>query len=42
MPSGAGVVLQAIAILHFVRRRPGTYWLWIIRTFQVSASASLS
>jgi hypothetical protein len=25
-----GVVLQAIAIVHFVRRRPGTYWLWII------------
>jgi len=25
-----GLVLQAIAILHFVRRRPETYWLWII------------
>jgi hypothetical protein len=25
-----GVVLQAIAILHFVRRRPDTFWLWII------------
>ena len=25
-----GVVLQAIAILHFVRRRPDTYWLFII------------
>ena len=25
-----GVVLQAIAILHFVRRRPDTIWLWII------------
>jgi hypothetical protein len=25
-----GVVLQAIAILHFVRRRPETFWLWII------------
>src|SRR5919108_4468899 len=25
-----GIVLQAIAILHFVRRRPETYWLWII------------
>jgi hypothetical protein len=25
-----GIVLQAIAILHFVRRRPNTYWLWII------------
>jgi len=25
-----GIVLQAMAILHFVRRRPNTYWLWII------------
>jgi hypothetical protein len=25
-----GVILQAIAILHFVRRRPDTYWLFII------------
>ena len=25
-----GIVLQAIAIAHFVRRRPDTYWLWII------------
>jgi len=25
-----GFILQAVAILHFVRRRPDTYWLWII------------
>jgi hypothetical protein len=25
-----GFLLQAIAILHFVRRRPDTYWLFII------------
>jgi len=25
-----GLVLQAIAILHFVRRRPDSYWLFII------------
>ena len=25
-----GIVLQAIAILHFIQRRPDTYWLWII------------
>lgn len=25
-----GFILQALAILHFVRRRPDTYWLWII------------
>ena len=25
-----GFLLQAAAILHFLRRRPDTYWLWII------------
>ncbi|HET7217700.1 MAG TPA: tetratricopeptide repeat protein [Vicinamibacterales bacterium] len=25
-----GIILQAIAIAHFARRRPETYWLWII------------
>ncbi len=25
-----GFLLQAVAIVHFVRRRPDTYWLWII------------
>jgi hypothetical protein len=25
-----GLILQAVAIVHFVRRRPDTYWLWII------------
>lgn len=25
-----GLILQAIAIVHFVRRRPDTFWLWII------------
>jgi len=25
-----GVILQAIAILHFARRRPNTFWIWII------------
>jgi hypothetical protein len=25
-----GIILQAMAILHFVRRRPDTFWLWII------------
>ncbi len=28
-----GILLQAVAILHFVRRRPDTYWLWIILMF---------
>ena len=28
-----GVVLQVLAILHFVHRRPDTYWLWIILMF---------
>ncbi len=25
-----GVILQALALVHFVRRRPDGYWLWII------------
>ena len=25
-----GLILQALAIVHFIRRRPDTYWLWII------------
>ena len=25
-----GFILQAVAIVHFIRRRPDTYWLWII------------
>ena len=25
-----GLILQAVAIVHFVQRRPDTFWLWII------------
>jgi hypothetical protein len=25
-----GILLQAVAIVHFIRRRPDTFWLWII------------
>lgn len=25
-----GIVLQGFAIVHFIRRRPDTFWLWII------------
>ena len=25
-----GIVLQVLALVHFARRRPDTYWLWII------------
>jgi hypothetical protein len=25
-----GIVLQAISIIHFIRRRPDTFWLWVI------------
>lgn len=28
-----GIILQALAIVHFIRRRPDTYWLWIIIFF---------
>jgi len=27
---GYGIILQVIAIVHFIRRRPDTYWLWLI------------
>src|ERR1700730_13074386 len=27
---GWGVLLQAVAIIHFIRRRPDTYWIFII------------
>src|SRR5205823_473813 len=25
-----GFLVQGLALLHFIRRRPDTYWLWII------------
>jgi hypothetical protein len=25
-----GLILQAVAVVHFVRRRPNAYWLWVI------------
>jgi hypothetical protein len=25
-----GIILQALAIVHFIRRRPDSFWLWII------------
>jgi hypothetical protein len=25
-----GFILQALAIVHFIRRRPDTFWLWVI------------
>lgn len=28
-----GILLQALAIIHFVRRRPEPYWLWVILFF---------
>lgn len=28
-----GILLQALAIVHFVRRRPDAYWLWVILFF---------
>ena len=28
-----GVILQLIAIVHFMRRRPDNYWIWIIIFF---------
>jgi hypothetical protein len=28
-----GFILQGLALIHFIRRRPDTYWLWIILFF---------
>lgn len=28
-----GIILQAIAMVHFIKRRPDTYWFWIILFF---------
>lgn len=28
-----GFILQVVAIVHFIRRRPDTYWIWIILFF---------
>jgi hypothetical protein len=28
-----GVILQVLAVIHFIRRRPDTYWFWIILMF---------
>jgi len=28
-----GIILQVLAVVHWVRRRPDTYWLWIILIF---------
>jgi hypothetical protein len=25
-----GIILQGVAVVHFIRRRPDTFWLWII------------
>jgi hypothetical protein len=27
---GYGIILQAFAVIHWLRRRPDTFWLWII------------
>ena len=28
-----GILLQVLAILHFIRRRPETFWLWVVIFF---------
>src|ERR1700754_4797342 len=25
-----GLILQGLAIIHFIRRRPDNYWIWVI------------
>ena len=35
-----GILLQVLAVLHFIRRRPDTFWLWIIIFFGPAGRAS--
>src|SRR6266850_1103288 len=28
-----GILLQVLAVLHFIRRRPETFWLWVVIFF---------
>lgn len=35
-------VLRAVAIIHFIRRRPDTYWLWIILIHPIGALAYIA
>jgi len=37
-----GIILQALAILHFIRRRPDTYWIFIIITAKQMAGGRIS
>src|SRR3974390_3514541 len=30
-------ILRALAIIHFIRRRPGTFWIWVILIHPFSA-----
>ena len=32
-----GLILQGLAIVHFIRRRPDTYWIWVILFHWVGA-----
>ena len=34
-----GLILQVIAIVHFIRRRPENYWIWIILFFGAIGAA---
>lgn len=37
---GYGAILQVIAIVHFARRRPDNYWLWVIIFFGALGAAA--
>src|SRR5437763_15257947 len=32
-----GILVRIVAIVHFIRRRPDTYWLWIILIHWIGA-----
>ena len=37
-----GFLLQGVAIIHFIRRRPDTFWLWIILIGRLAGRAGLT
>ncbi len=37
-----GILLRAVAIIHFIRRRPDFYWLWIILFHWIGAAVYIA
>src|SRR5207247_11142356 len=37
-----GILVRIVAIVHFIRRRPDTYWLWIILIHWMGAAVYIA